>query len=87
MNTKIDFFRVLTLVFFLFSMWSVGEIYQTNNELKRKEVKLDSLENEVILLQESLEARKDEVDLLMQLNKDDFDRIEEIKKYNRLLED
>jgi hypothetical protein len=87
MNIKIDFFRVLTLVFFLFSMWSVGEIYQTNNELKRKEVKLDSLENEVILLQESLEARKDEVDLLMQLNKDDFDRIEEIKKYNRLLED
>jgi hypothetical protein len=87
MNIKIDIFRILTLVFFLFSMWMLGEISQGNNEAKNREAKLDSLENEVILLQDALEVRKEEVNLLMQLNKDDFDRIEDIEKYQRLFQD
>ena len=87
MNKKIDIFRVLTLVFFFFSMWMIGEISQSNSEAKKREAKLDSLENEVIILQDALEARKEEVDLLMQLNKDDFDRVEDIEKYQRLFQD
>jgi hypothetical protein len=87
MNIKIDIFRILTLVFFLFSMWMLGEISQSNSEAKKRESKLDSLENEVILLQDALEVRKEEVNLLMQLNKDDFDRVEEIEKYQRLFQD
>ena len=87
MNIKIDIFRVLTLVFFFFSMWMIGEISQSNSEAKKREAKLDSLENEVIILQDALEARKEEVDLLMQLNKDDFDRVEDIEKYQRLFQD
>jgi hypothetical protein len=87
MNIKIDIFRILTLVFFFFSMWMLGEISQSNSEAKKRESKLDSLENEVILLQDALEVRKEEVNLLMQLNKDDFDRVEEIEKYQRLFQD
>lgn len=87
MNIKIDIFRILTLVFFLFSMWMMGEISQSNSEAKKREAKLDSLENEVIILQDALEARKEEVDLLMQLNEDDFDRVEDIEKYQRLFQD
>jgi hypothetical protein len=87
MNIKIDIFRILTLVFFFFSMWMLGEISQSNSEAKKRELKLDSLENEVILLQDALEVRKEEVNLLMQLNKDDFDRVEEIEKYQRLFQD
>ena len=68
-------------------MWMVGEISQSNSEAKVREAKLDSLENEVILLQDALEARKEEVNLLMQLNKDDFDRVEDIEKYQRLFQD
>ena len=87
MNIKIDIFRILTLVFFLFSMWMLGEISQSNSEAKKREVKLDSLENEIILLQDALEVRKEEVNLLMQLNEDDFDRVEDIEKYQRLFQD
>lgn len=87
MNIKIDIFRILTLVFFLFSMWMMGEVSQSNNDAKKREAKLDSLENEVIILQDALEARKEEVNLLMQLNEDDFDRIEDIEKYQRLFQD
>jgi hypothetical protein len=65
----------------------LGEISQSNSEAKKRESKLDSLENEVILLQDALEVRKEEVNLLMQLNKDDFDRVEEIEKYQRLFQD
>ena len=86
MNIKIDIFRVLTIVFFLFSMWAIGEISQTSRDLRKREAKLDSLENEVIILQDALEARKEEVDLLMQLNEDDFDRVEDIEKYQRLFQ-
>jgi len=86
MNIKIDIFRILTLVFFLFSMWMLGEISQSNSEAKKREVKLDSLENEIILLQDALEVRKEEVNLLMQLNEDDFDRVEDIEKYQRLFQ-
>jgi len=68
-------------------MWMMGEISQSNNEAKKREAKLDSLENEVIILQDALEARKEEVDLLMQLNEDDFDRVEDIEKYQRLFQD
>ena len=87
MNIKIDIFKILTAVFFLSSIWEIGEISRINGDLKEREVRLDSLENEVILLQDALEARKEEVNLLMQLNEDDFDRIEEIETYQRLFED
>lgn len=65
----------------------MGEISQSNSETKKREAKLDSLANEVVILQDALEARKEEVDLLMQLNKDDFDRVEDIEKYQRLFQD
>ena len=65
----------------------MGETSQSNSEAKKREAKLDSLANEVIILQDALEARKEEVDLLMQLNKDDFDRVEDIEKYQRLFQD
>ena len=65
----------------------MGEISQSNSEAKKREAELDSLANEVIILQDALEARKEEVDLLMQLNKDDFDRVEDIEKYQRLFQD
>jgi len=68
-------------------MWMLGEISQGNSEAKKREAKLDSLENEVIILQDALEARKEEVNLLMQLNEDDFDRVEDIEKYQRLFQD
>ena len=68
-------------------MWMMVETSQSNSESKKREAKLDSLENEIILLQDALEVRKEEVNLLMQLNKDDFDRVEDIEKYQRLFQD
>jgi hypothetical protein len=68
-------------------MWMLGEISQISKDAKKREAKLDSLENEVILLRDALEVRKEEVNLLMQLNEDDFDRIEDIEKYQRLFQD
>jgi hypothetical protein len=56
-------------------------------ELERRQKILDSLENEVILIEDALDVRKEEVDLLLQLNKDDFDRIEDIEKKERLFQE
>jgi hypothetical protein len=87
MNIKIDIYRALTVVFFLVSVWMIVEISQSNSEAKEREAKLDSLENEIILLQDALEAREEEVNLIMQLNADDFNGTNAIEKYRSLFQD
>ena len=58
-----------------------------SRQLKEKQLVLDSLESEVIILEDALKARKEEVDLLLQLNEDDFDRVNDIEKIERLFEE
>lgn len=87
MKQKIDFTSILLFVFLLFSMYLLSEVSTMNRQLKERQLVLDSLESEVIILEDALKARKEEVDLLLQLNKDDFDRVNDIEKLERLFEE
>jgi DNA-binding transcriptional MerR regulator len=53
------------------------------DEVKENQKTIDSLNNEIILLEELVEMREREVDLLMS----DFDRLEEIDKIERILKE
>lgn len=87
MKQKIDFTSILLFAFLLFSMYLLSEVSSMSRQLKERQVVLDSLESEVIILEDALKARKEEVDLLLQLNEDDFDRVNDIEKIERLFEE
>ena len=83
---KINLYWAVTVVCFIAITFLSIEIGTMRKDLERRQEVLDSLEKEVILLNDALDARKEEVDLLLQLNKDDFDRIEDIEKKERLFQ-
>ena len=87
MKQKIDFTSILLFIFLFFSVYLLSEVSMMSRQLKEKQLVLDSLESEVIILEDALKARKEEVDLLLQLNEDDFDRVNDIEKIERLFEE
>lgn len=87
MKQKIDFTSILLFIFLFFSVYLLSEVSTMSRQLKEKQLVLDSLESEVIILEDALKARKEEVDLLLQLNEDDFDRVNNIEKIERLFEE
>lgn len=87
MKQKIDFTSILLFIFLFFSVYLLSEVSTMSRQLKEKQLVLDSLESEVIILEDALKARKEEVDLLLQLNEDDFDRVNDIEKIERLFEE
>ena len=87
MKQKIDFTSILLFILLLFSVYLLSEVSTMSRQLKEKQLVLDSLESEVIILEDALKARKEEVDLLLQLNEDDFDRVNDIEKIEGLFEE
>ena len=82
-NKNINWAWILTAVFWIFGLWIMTDLRQSEREVKEKQKTIDSLNNEIILLEEEVEMREREVDLIMS----DFDRGEEIDKAERILKE
>ena len=82
-NKNINWAWILTAVFWIFGLWIMTDLIQSEREVKENQKTIDSLNNEIILLEELAEMREREVDLLMS----DFDRLEEIDKIERILKE
>ena len=82
-NKNINWAWILTAVFGIFGFWIMTDLIQSEREVKEKQKTIDSLNNEIILLEEEVEMREREVDLIMS----DFDKGEEIDKIERILEE
>ena len=82
-NKNINWGWILTAVFGIFGFWIMADLIQSEREVKEKQKTIDSLNNEIILLEEEVEMREREVDLMMS----DFDKGEEINKIERILEE
>ena len=78
---------ILVFTGFAFGFAMLSELRLAEREVKTKEKIVDSLSNEILILEEQIEMRERETDLLMDLTHDDFDKEVEIDKIERLLED
>jgi hypothetical protein len=79
-NNNINWGWILTAVFGIFGFWVMTDLIQSEREVKEKQKIIDSLSNEVLLLEEEVEMREREVDLMMS----DFDKGEEVDKIERI---
>jgi hypothetical protein len=79
-NKNINWGWILTAVFGIFGFWVMTDLIQSEREVKEKQRIIDSLSNEVLLLEEEVEMREREVDLMMS----DFDKGEEVDKIERI---
>ena len=82
-NKNINWAWILTAVFGIFGFWIMADLTQSEREVKEKQKIIDSLSNEILLLEEEVEMREREVDLIMS----DFDRGEEVDKIERILKE
>jgi hypothetical protein len=82
-NKNVNWAWILTAVFLILGLWIMTDLIQLEREVKEKQKTIDSLNNEIILLEELVEMREREVDLMMS----DFDKGEEINKIERILEE
>jgi hypothetical protein len=82
-NKNVNWAWILTAVFLVLGLWIMTDLIQLEREVKEKQKTIDSLNNEIILLEELVEMREREVDLMMS----DFDKGEEIDKIERILEE
>ena len=82
-NKNINWGWILTAVFGIFGFWMVTDLIQSEKEVKEKQKTIDSLSNEILLLEDAVEMREREVDLMMS----DFDKGEEINKIERILKE
>jgi len=79
-NKNINWGWILTAVFGIFGFWVMTDLIQSEREVKEKQRIIDSLSNEVLLLEEEVEMREREVDLMMS----DFDKGKEVDKIERI---
>ena len=82
-NKNINWGWILTAVFGIFGFWIMTDLIQSEREVKEKQKTIDSLNNEILLLEEEVEMREREVDLIMS----GFDRGEEVDKIERILKE
>jgi hypothetical protein len=82
-NKNINWGWILTAVFGIFGFWIMTDLIQSEREVKEKQKTIDSLSNEILLLEDAVEMREREVDLMMS----DFDKGEEIDKMERILKE
>jgi hypothetical protein len=82
-NKNINWAWILTAVFGIFGLWIMTDLIQSEREVKEKQKTIDSLSNEILLLEDAVEMREREVDLMMS----DFDKGEEIDKMERILKE
>jgi hypothetical protein len=79
-NKNINWGLLLTAVFWIFGLCIMTDLIQSEREVKEKQKIIDSLSNEVLLLEEEVKMREREVDLMMS----DFDKGEEVDKIERI---
>ena len=82
-NKNINWAWILTAVFGIFGFWIMTDLIQSEREVKEKQKTIDSLSNEILLLEDAVETREREVDLMMS----DFDKGEETDKAERILKE
>ena len=82
-NKNINWAWILTAVFGIFGFWIMTDLIQSEREVKEKQKIIDSLSNEILLLEDAVEMREREVDLMMS----EFDKGEEIDKMERILKE
>ena len=82
-NKNINWAWILTAVFGIFGFWMMTDLIQSEKEVKENQKTIDSLSNEILLLEDAVEMREREVDLMMS----DFDKGEEINKIERILKE
>jgi hypothetical protein len=82
-NKNINWGWILTAVFGIFGFWMMTDLIQSEKEVKENQKTIDSLSNEILLLEDAVEMREREVDLMMS----DFDKGEEINKTERILKE
>ena len=82
-NKNINWAWILTAVFGIFGFWIMADLIQSEKEVKEKQKIIDSLSNEILLLEDAVEMREREVDLMMR----DLDNGEEIDKTERILKE
>ena len=82
-NKNINWAWILTAVFGIFGFWMMTDFIQSEKEVKENQKTIDSLSNEILLLEDAVEMREREVDLMMS----DFDKGEEIDKTERILKE
>ena len=82
-NKNINWAWILTAVFGIFGFWIMTDLIQSEREVKEKQKTIDSLSNEILLLEDAVEMREREVDLMMS----DFDKGEEVDKTERILKE
>ena len=82
-NKNINWGWILTAVFGIFGFWITTDLIQSERGVKEKQKTIDSLSNEILLLEDAVEMREREVDLMMS----DFDKGEEIDKMERILKE
>ena len=82
-NKNINWAWILTAVFGIFGFWIMTDLIQSEKEVKEKQKIIDSLSNEILLLEDAVEMREREVDLMMR----DLDNGEEIDKTERILKE
>ena len=82
-NKNINWGWILTAVFGIFGFWIMTDLIQSEREVKEKQKIIDSLNNEILLLEDAVEMREREVDLMMR----DLDNGEEIDKTERILKE
>ena len=82
-NKNINWGWIIAVVFFIFGFLFMTDLIQSERAVKEKQKTIDSLSNEILLLEDAVETREREVDLMMS----DFDKGEEIDKMERILKE
>ena len=82
-NKNINWGWIIAVVFLIFGFLFMTDLIQSERAVKEKQKTIDSLSNEILLLEDAVEMREREVDLMMS----DFDQGEEINKTERILKE
>ena len=82
-NKNINWGWIIAVVFLIFGFLFMTDLIQSERAVKEKQKTIDSLSNEILLLEDAVEMREREVDLMMS----DFDKGEEINKTERILKE
>lgn len=76
---------IFTAVFFISFLVVLTMLREAESQVKKTTQKLDSLNQEILFLEDRIDAREEEVKILMDLNEDDFDRKEDVDRLERIL--
>ena len=76
---------IFTAIFFISFLIVLTMLREAESQVKKTNQALDSLNKEILFLEDKIDAREEEVRILMDLNEDDFDRLEDLDKLERML--